>query len=146
MKKIIPTLLFILMGFQLISAQEWLNDFEIAKKIAVENDRPIVLVFAGSDWCIPCIKLERQILHTEEFKTYAKDHYVLLKADFPRKRKNQLPQDIQRQNASLAEEYNRSGGFPMVVVLDKTGQKLGEIGYEKVTPSAYIESLNTLIK
>ncbi|MBQ4822599.1 thioredoxin family protein [Aquimarina sp. MMG016] len=129
-----------------LSAQEWLTDFEIARKKAKEDNKHIILVFAGSDWCAPCIKLEKQILETEEFQKYAKENYVLLKADFPRKKKNQLPESLQNQNIKLAEIYNKSGGFPLVVVLDKEGKKLGETGYKKVTPAFYIETLNRMIK
>ncbi|MBG6128803.1 thioredoxin-related protein [Aquimarina sp. EL_43] len=146
MKKIIVVVFLIFSGINWVSAQEWLTNFEEAKRIAQENDKNIILVFAGSDWCAPCIKLEKQILHTEEFQGYAKKHYVLLKADFPRKKKNQLPEALQHQNNALAEKYNKSGGFPLVVVLDKNGKKMGAIGYKKVTPNAYLEMLSTMIK
>ncbi len=145
MRKIIIGLL-IIFGIQQLSAQEWLTDFEEAKQIANKNDRPIILAFTGSDWCAPCIKLEKMVLHTKEFEQFAKENYVLLRADFPRRKKNQLSQTLQNQNKELAEKYNRSGGFPMVAVLDKTGKKLGELGYKKVSPSSYIEILNKIIK
>ncbi|WP_024768788.1 thioredoxin family protein [Aquimarina macrocephali] len=146
MKKIIIIVFLIFSGINLVSAQEWLTNFEEAKKVAQENDKNIILVFAGSDWCAPCIKLEKQILDTKEFQEYAKKHYVLLKADFPRKKKNQLPEALQNQNKTLAETYNKSGGFPLVVVLDKNGKKIGETGYKKVTPNAYLEILSTMTK
>ncbi len=138
--------LFFFLGINTLSAQQWLTNFDDAKKIALENSKPIVLVFSGSDWCAPCIKLEKQILNTKEFEEYAKDNYILVKADFPRKKKNQLPVTLQNQNKKLAETYNKSGGFPLVVVLDKTGIKLGEIGYKKVTPASYLGMLNQMIK
>ncbi len=144
-KKIIITLLIIL-GINAGHAQEWLTDFEEAKKMASEEDKRIILVFAGSDWCAPCIKLEQQVLHTEEFQKHAKEKYVLVKADFPRRKKNQLPQELQDQNKKLAEKYNKSGGFPMVVVLDHTGKKLGEIGYKKASPDEYLNLLNKMTK
>ncbi len=138
--------LLLVLGVNHINAQEWLTDFEEAKQIASKNDKHIVLVFAGSDWCAPCIKLERQVLGTEEFKKNAKQNYVFIKADFPRKKKNRLSEEQQTHNNKLAEKYNRSGGFPMVMVLDKTGKKLGEIGYKKVAPKAYLDLLNEMIK
>ncbi len=126
------------------SAQEWLTNFEDAKNIASEENKNIILVFSGSDWCAPCIKLEKQILDTQEFRQSARDHYILVKADFPRKKKNQLSQAMQAQNKKLAEIYNKHGGFPMVVVLDKTGKKLGETGYKKMTPNSYLSILNKI--
>ncbi|WP_103071293.1 thioredoxin family protein [Aquimarina sediminis] len=146
MKKNILIVFLIFLGINLASAQEWLTDFEQTKKEAIEKDKRIILVFAGSDWCAPCIKLERQILDTREFLEYAKKHYVLIKADFPRKKKNQLSKTLQNQNKELAEIYNKSGGFPLVVVLDKNGKKLGEVGYKKVTPNSYLEILSKMTK
>jgi len=103
-------------------------------------------VFAGSDWCAPCIKLERNIWQSSEFKTYAKNHYVLYKADFPRKKANQLSEELTKQNAELAERLNSKGHFPLIVILDSNDRVLGKTGYKKLNPDAYISLLNTFIK
>ena len=50
----------------------WQIDFEEAKQIALEQDKKILMVFAGSDWCAPCIKLKKKILVTEEFQEFEK--------------------------------------------------------------------------
>jgi len=123
------------------NAQEWLTDFEDAKKVASEKNQNIVLVFQGSDWCAPCIKLDIEIWSTDEFKKYAKDHFVMLQADFPRKKSNKLEKAQQEKNNNLAEKYNKQGFFPHVVVLNKQGNVLGRTGYKKVSPSDYIKLL-----
>ncbi len=119
-------------------AQDWLTNIDEAKKQASELDRNIILVFQGSDWCAPCIKLEKEIWSSQEFQAYAKDHFVMLKADFPRKKQNALSPDQQEHNEGLAEKYNRDGYFPFVVVLDGSGKVLGESGYKKISPAEYI--------
>ncbi|NPA35663.1 MAG: thioredoxin family protein [Chlorobi bacterium] len=134
--------IFLLLGIQ-ANAQIWLTDLEDAKKTAVEKNRNIILVFQGTDWCAPCIKLQKEIWNSEEFKEYAKDHFVLLKAEFPRKKKNQLTKEQQEKNNKLAEMYNKKGYFPLVVVLDKNGNVLGNTGYKRVTPSEYINILTS---
>lgn len=124
-------------------SQNWSLSFEEAKKIATDKNQKIVLVFQGSDWCAPCIKLEKEIWSTSEFQKLNDNHFVMLKADFPRRKNNQLPKDQQEQNNKLAELYNPSGFFPLVVVLDKNGKTLGKLGYEKSTPSQYFKKLST---
>jgi thioredoxin-related protein len=141
-KILIGILTFFLAGFQ-VQAQEWLSDIAEAKKVALEQNRPILLVFQGSDWCAPCMKLERKIWDSQVFKDYAKEHYVLLRADFPRKRKNQLPKDQQEKNNLLAEKYNTQGFFPFVALLNSQGEVLGKTGYEKISPEEYIKLLNS---
>lgn len=124
-------------------AQEWHTDLAEAEKAAADQDRNIILVFQGSDWCAPCIKLENEIWSSEEFKNYAHDHFILLKADFPKKRDNKLSPEQQEKNNLLAEKYNVEGYFPLVVVLDKNGKVLGKTGYKKMTPAEYIELLSS---
>ena len=80
----------LLFSISVINAQDWKTDFKQAKEIASKENKNIVLVFQGSDWCASCIKLDREIWSTEEFKAYAKKHFVMLQADFPKRKKNAL--------------------------------------------------------
>ena len=123
--------------------QEWHTDLEVAKALAQEQNKEILLVFQGSDWCAPCIKLDREIWTSREFKSYSKDHYVLVKADFPRRKKNQLESEQQEKNNLLAEKFNPKGYFPLVIVMDKEGHVLGKTGYKKISPEDYIKLLNS---
>jgi len=70
----------------------------------------------------------------------------MVQADFPRRKKNALTQKQTHANAMLAEAYNKRGIFPLVVILDKDGNVLGETGYKKTTPQAYIEELKHFVK
>ncbi|MDC6389671.1 thioredoxin family protein [Maribacter sp. PR1] len=135
-----------LMGINFSFAQEWKSDFNVAKEIAKKENKPIILVFQGSDWCAPCIKLDREVWSTEEFKKYAKGHYVMLQADFPRKKKNALPETQAKANAKLASLYNQRGIFPFVVVLDENGEVKGETSYKKMNPKEYINLLDSFSK
>ncbi|MBD8489123.1 thioredoxin family protein [Echinicola sp. CAU 1574] len=146
MKKIQITLILFMLSLLTVNAQDWLTDFDQAKKIAEDKGLPIVLVFQGSDWCAPCIKLDREVWSTDAFKDYAKKHFVMLKADFPRKPKNALPKEQEEHNKQLAEQYNRNGYFPFVVLLNEEGKVLGETGYKHLGPEEYIVHLKKLIK
>jgi thioredoxin-related protein len=124
-------------------SQNWITDIKEAKSMASDDDKKIVLVFQGSDWCAPCIKLDKEIWHTDVFKTYAQEHFVMLKADFPKRKKNALTIEQQDHNNKLAETYNKNGYFPFVVVLDENGNVLGSTGYKKMKPSEYIKILES---
>lgn len=133
----------LLLSVLTVSAQDWQTDFDEAKKLAAEKNRNIILVFQGSDWCAPCIKLEREIWSTVEFRDYAASHFVMLKVDFPRKKQNALDPEQQAHNEKLAEAFNRNGYFPFVVVLNKDGKVLGETSYKKISPQEYITLLTS---
>jgi len=142
MIKRFSVILLFLIGFNCFS-QNWLANFEEAKQVAQSKDQKIILVFSGSDWCAPCIKLEKEIWETEEFKAFSKSNFVMLRADFPRRKKNALSKELQEQNNNLAEKYNKNGFFPLVVVLDENGNVLGQTGYKKTTPNTYIKLLTS---
>ena len=148
MKINIRTLLFVcVMSFSLQTyAQDWTYNFKEAVHESKKSDKLMMLVFQGSDWCAPCIKLDREVWSTEAFKKYASEHYVMLQADFPRKKKNALSEKQTIANAKLAEMYNKNGVFPFVVVLDAKGKVLGETSYKKTTPENYIKELNAFTK
>ena len=117
-------------------SQDWKTNFELVKKEAASQSKPVVLVFSGSDWCAPCIKLDKSIWQSAEFKEYAAANLILERADFPKK----------KQNDGLAERYNKEGVFPLVVVLDSKGIVLGKTSYKNVSPNEYIALLNSFIK
>lgn len=147
MKKAYLIPVFILfISITTLNAQEWETDFTMAKENASEKHLPIILVFQGSDWCAPCIKLDKEVWSTQEFQNYAKNHFVMLKADFPRKKKNTLPAEQEEQNKKLAETYNKNGFFPFVVVMNEKGKVLGETGYKKLSAPEYIELLSSFLK
>lgn len=136
---------FLLLSMSAVS-QNWLTNFDEAKAKAAKTNQNILLVFSGSDWCVPCMKLEQEIWQSEEFKNFAKDHFVLLKASFPKQKKNRLSEEQQEHNNQLAEKYNQQGYFPLVVVLNKNGKELGATGYKHTTPDKYIDILTSLEK
>jgi thioredoxin-related protein len=132
---IVATLL--LTGFA--SAKDgWLDDFEKAKSQAKAENKKILLDFTGSDWCGWCMKLDKEVFATPEWKEYADKNLVLVEVDFP-KRKPLAP-EIKQQNEKLAAKY-RIQGYPTIVLLSAGGTKKGELGYVEGGPKAFIKQL-----
>lgn len=134
------TVLLILLSTSL-SAQIWTSTWEQALQKANVEEKKIVLVFSGSDWCIPCIKLEKEVWMNEAFIAYAEENLILYRADFPKRKKNKLAPLLQEQNESLAEVYNPKGYFPWVVVLSPSQKIIGSFVYERLPVSTYIEKI-----
>ena len=116
----------------------WQTDFLSAQQVARETGKSILLVFSGSDWCRPCMQFEKEVLHSEAFADFSEQQLILLRADFPRSRKRQLPPEQQAHNAELAEHYNPKGAFPLIVLLDPEGNLLDQTGYRPGGPQAYL--------
>lgn len=103
------------------SVSTWETDFDIAKQKAVQEHKLILLNFSGSDWCGPCIRMHDEIFENNSFKSFADNNLVLMNADFPRLKKNQLSKDRQRSNDKLADKYNPDGIFPYTVLMNANG-------------------------
>jgi thioredoxin-related protein len=108
------------------SILSWMGDLSQAQKEASVQKKLILLNFSGSDWCGPCIKLKHDVFESEAFGQYAQDKLVLVRADFPRLKKNQLPADQQARNDQMAERYNPNGKFPLTVLINSQGKILKE--------------------
>lgn len=94
------------------------------KSLAVDEDKKVLLVFSGSDWCRGCILFDQQVLQDAKFQDLATDKLALYKADFPRKKKNKPELTIIRQNEKLIQQFNPSGTFPFVLLLNEEEEVL----------------------
>ncbi|WP_420399921.1 thioredoxin fold domain-containing protein [Flagellimonas sp.] len=80
-----------------------------------------LILFEGSDWCVNCIRLEKNVLSNTAFITYAEKHSIHIeRIDFPQRK--QLDEATQQYNAEMAEKYNFQGIFP-TLILEKTDTK-----------------------
>jgi thioredoxin-related protein len=104
------------------NAPEWGSNLEFAKEKATTDHKLILLNFSGSDWCAPCIMLKKEVFSSDEFQSFAEDRLVLLRADFPRLKKNKLPDAELKRNEALAEKYNPDGNFPFTVLMSSKGE------------------------
>ena len=127
-------------------SQNWKNNFDEVKEQALKENKNILLVFSGSDWCAPCIKLDKVVWKSDEFKSESEKYWVIYKADFPKKKANQLTPELTEINNKLAEKYNKNGSFPLVVLLDKTAKVIGMTGFKNISASEYIQLIHSLEK
>lgn len=138
-------LALLLCYFMASASAGWETDFEKAKQLAEKEHKLILLNFSGSDWCGPCIRMHDEIFENEIFKSYSKDHLVLLNADFPRLKKNQLSREQQKHNDALADRYNAKGIFPLTVLLTTDGNvlKVWE-GHPGIRADEFVSQLKTV--
>jgi thioredoxin-related protein len=151
MKKIFITL-FIVLGSFAVQAQElkWETDINNAISISNKTKKPMLLFFTGSDWCGWCIRLQKEVLLTPEFKTWATKNVVLVELDFPRSK----PQSeaIKMQNNGMQQAFGVQG-FPTIYFATakiKEGKPsftgIGNTGYVAGGPAAWLAIANGILK
>jgi thioredoxin-related protein len=132
----------LIFGFSLIAELNWLGNLEDAKSTAREEHKQILLVFSGSDWCRNCILLDHEVFKSPEFQKLAEEKLVLIKADFPRKKKNQVSKTQQGVNSQLAKDFNPEGNFPKVVLMTAGEQILLSAGYRQGQKTEFLDCLS----
>ncbi len=125
-----------------VQAGEWVESYAAALATAKAENKLILVDFTGSDWCGWCKKLKAEVFDTKEFKTWAAKHVVLFEADYPRSK----PQsdELKAQNAKLQKEFKITG-FPTILFLDKTGKKVGRLGYEAGGPTVWLKKAQDVL-
>ena len=124
-------LVFVCSNLTLITAQNTVDRLDEAIEIAQRDHKSIMMVFSGSDWCKPCIRLKTEVLDSDDFQKYYVPRLIILEVDFPYRTK----QDDQQRthNEQLADMYNRHGEFPKVLLFDesmKRGEELNSSDYQ----------------
>src|SRR6187402_3085446 len=112
MKKL-AIILFLGMFSMTVQAQDlkWYDNVDEASTVAAKAKKPLLLFFTGSDWCGWCIKLQKEVMFTPEFKKWAADNVILVELDYPRSK--QLAPEIKQQNAEMQQMFAVSG-YPTV--------------------------------
>ena len=132
-----------LIGATAEESVNWLTDLPKAQAQAKAEKKLVMMDFTGSDWCGWCIKLNKEVFSQPEFAAYAKTNLVCVEVDFPNKKK--LSPEQKKANDALAAKY-KIEGYPTIIVLDSEGKKMGELGYMKGGPKAFIAELDKLKK
>ncbi len=118
----------------------WLTSETAAFDKAKGEDRSVLILFTGSDWCPPCMMMEKEVFSTTEFKQFAEKNIVLLLADFPRAKDQSAQQ--KEANDILGKKYDVEA-FPTVILVNQDGKVLWKnLGHLPGGPNALIEQIN----
>ena len=122
----------------------WTEDYEAAMAEAKADGKMVIADFTGSDWCRWCVRLEKEVFETAEFRDWSKDNAILLKVDFPRR--TPQPARIKLQNKRLLKKYAKQiKGYPTILVLNPQGDVVARTGYVKGGPQAWLAELESQV-
>lgn len=121
----------------------WEDDYRKVLETAKKESKYILVNFTGSDSCLPCMKMYRNIFSTKEFRDFAKQNLVLMEVDFPREKR--LPFQKEIQNQRLAKEFGVVW-FPAIFILSPEGKRLVRFRYMDGGPDKFITSVTRAIR
>ena len=115
------------------SSLHWFTNYKTAIAAAAKENKPVLLFFHGSDWCPPCIKMQRQVFGDSSFINFGAGKLIFLNVDFPRK-PPLTPRQL-RHNQAVKKQFELPAdftqGYPQVIIINAAGKVLyQEKGYE----------------
>ncbi len=104
-----------------------------------EGKDKVVVLLTGTDWCPYCKDLERNVLQTGEWQTFANSEIVFESFEYPAMRRPKSG-----VKGEMLERFDIEG-FPTMVVLGIDGEILDEqAGYGGDSPGELVDWIRTL--
>ena len=137
MKKFI-LLLFIAVSISFDGVPCWFTNIDDAVAEAKSSNKRVMVLFTGSDWCPPCINLEKYILSSNEFKVYANKNLVLVKIDFPKR--NGLTKEQEAYNHRVQTLY-KIEGYPTAIILNSLGKRISTPNVSWISKQEFMNNI-----
>jgi thioredoxin-related protein len=112
-------LFFIQLGFS--QEVEMITDWNEAKELAQKENKQILIILTGSEWCAPCKKMDKSVIENSEFKEYAEQNLIIFLIDLP---------SVIDINSKVNQDYKRfekkyeTKALPSLTLADKNGIKI----------------------
>ncbi len=92
------------------------------------NTKYKLVFFEGSDWCVNCIRFDRNVLSDPYFKYFLeKQDIEIERIDFPQRKKQD--EATKTYNASIAEKFDFQGIFPTIILVENTTGEIIPLNY-----------------
>lgn len=122
-----------------VETAAWSTHYSSALQRAQRENKVLLILFTGSDWCTWCRRLEEEVLDRHECLAALAPYCVFVKLDYPRSNALLSSEEVQ-QNAALKQRYAVTQ-FPTVLVVDSKEHVIGKTGYVKGGPSRFNETI-----
>jgi len=125
--------------------EHWVGDFDEAVELARKQNKDLLVDFTGSDWCIWCKRLDKEVFSEQAFLDAAQKDFVLVALDFPHSDEAKAKVPNPDRNKELSEKYEITG-FPTVLLMNPDGEVYAKTGYRPGGAAPYVENLTSIHK
>lgn len=124
----------------------WHHSYSKALAAAKKDQRPIILLFTGDEWCRPCKLLDRKVFGKPEFNDWASKNVVLAKVNMSRQFKPTVFNIFQRKTHDTLIEKYRVRTIPSAVILTPSEKPLGILRFSGQTAREYVNAAQRIIQ
>tara|TARA_B100001971_G_scaffold207330_1_gene227361 strand:+ start:273 stop:1433 length:1161 start_codon:yes stop_codon:yes gene_type:complete len=110
---------------------------------AKQENKIVYLLFTGSDWCPPCMSLEKIIFQSPQWQSLTQTSVLTYTCDFPIRK--QIPKQTRQENNRLAKSFNVTS-YPTQIILNPAGKALDRRqGYSPGPITPYISWVSSYV-
>lgn len=106
------------------AAVEWHTKLDKACTLAAQQNKAVLILFTGSDWCGWCVQLKKELLTSAAFEEYISGRFVAVEIDVPNNPARVGGAQQLEKNRGLCRYFGIST-FPSVLVLTAEGAAVG---------------------
>lgn len=123
-------LLFFLFCFFIgMSSQAQHTRFTDAQAIAIRENKLILLLLSGEDWCAPCVKLKKKVWNEPDFQEFISREFVRLELYIPKQESYGPEWTVFKEYDELKNKY-QAPFLPTILVLTPKGEVIQKIANE----------------
>ena len=123
------------------NARGWTTNLESALASAKQNKKFVMAQFTGSDWCPPCIMMQKAVFSKSSFTRLVPKKFILVKIDIPRSNKA-----MSLKNSKVMRNYNVTG-VPTILLFGDDGKEFSRFGASQYpTVEGFIDKLSAELK
>lgn len=117
---IILLLFLIQIGFS--QEVKMITDWKEAKQLARKENKQILIILTGSEWCAPCKKMDKKVIDNPEFEKYVEQNLIVFL--------NDLPSGELVINSKVYQDYEKfkkkyqSNSLPSLILTENDGTKI----------------------
>ena len=128
---------------------KWHLNYNQVTELAKKENKLVLILFHGSNWCPPCMKMQKEVFAADTFINIVSEKILFLDVDFPTKPKlseAQLTHNKEvKKRFSLPDDFSQ--GYPQVIIINGKGEvQYQEKGYDGRGPAYLIGKIDNLLK
>jgi len=114
---------------------KWHDNYVEAKKIAIQEEKPLLIAFLGPNWCPFSDQLEAEVLADDAFLKNIENEVVLLKIDIPEDFDEKGFPGVELKNQFQIEEC------PALVLAEPTGEEIAKLAFLPIEQKEFTQTI-----
>ncbi len=101
---------------------EMITDWEEAKELAKKENKRILIILTGSEWCAPCKEMDKIVIENPEFQKYAEQNLIVFLIDLPGGGLD-IDSKVYQDYEKFKNKY-LSNALPSLILTERDGTKI----------------------